>query len=274
VSWQERATTDPARIRTAWTSAPYGIGIACGPSGLVVVDLDTPKPDRTGTLPAPPPEWDAPGIIDGTDVFALLCHTGGHTFPMGDTYTVHTGRGGVHLYFTHPTTGPQLRNTAGVLGWLIDTRAHGGYVVAAPSTVNGRPYEAADPDAAAAPLPGWLGVTLTPAPLPAQEPVSVRLDGIGDERRTRYLHAAIDRCVDAVRASGDGQHNRALYGAAVQLGQLVAGGELTPADVLAVLLPVGIAVGQPEAQARKTIGSGLKAGAGRPRTISVLGAAA
>ena len=46
--WEQRATTSDARIRRAWSSRPYGIGIACGPSRLLVIDTDQPKPDQTG----------------------------------------------------------------------------------------------------------------------------------------------------------------------------------------------------------------------------------
>lgn len=50
-NWEGRATaTDSTRIRRCWQHAPYNIGIACGPSGLVVIDLDTPK---TGETPPP-----------------------------------------------------------------------------------------------------------------------------------------------------------------------------------------------------------------------------
>ena len=49
--WQARATTDPDRIRRAWTRLPYNIGLACGPARLVVVDLDTnPARGRAGGL--------------------------------------------------------------------------------------------------------------------------------------------------------------------------------------------------------------------------------
>jgi Bifunctional DNA primase/polymerase, N-terminal len=41
-SWQDHATTEPARIRAWWSRAAYNIGIACGPSGLVVIDLHVP----------------------------------------------------------------------------------------------------------------------------------------------------------------------------------------------------------------------------------------
>src|SRR3712207_7301897 len=42
--WEQRATTNDARIIRAWSGTPYGIGIACGPSGLLVIDCDQPKP--------------------------------------------------------------------------------------------------------------------------------------------------------------------------------------------------------------------------------------
>src|SRR5689334_4117755 len=35
--WEQRATTDPDRIRRAWSAGPYNVGIPTGPAGLVVV---------------------------------------------------------------------------------------------------------------------------------------------------------------------------------------------------------------------------------------------
>ena len=67
------------------------------------------------------------------------------------------------------TGGPALRNTSGQLGWLIDTRAGGGYVVGAGSVVDGRRYVVAH-DQAATDLPDWLAAALRPAPLPPQSP--------------------------------------------------------------------------------------------------------
>lgn len=128
--WEPRATIDPARIERAWTARPFNIGIACGPSGLVVIDLDRPKPGQT-----PPPAYRQPGIRDGADVLAMLCEANDQPLPV-DTYAVRTASGGMHLYYAAPTAAP-LGNSAGRLGWLIDTRARGGYVVAAGSTVNG-----------------------------------------------------------------------------------------------------------------------------------------
>lgn len=86
--WEPRATTDPARIRRAWAQAPYNLGIATGPSGLAVIDLDTPKPGQT-----PPPPWAQPDITDGADVLAALCEQHGQPFPC-ETFMVRTRRAG------------------------------------------------------------------------------------------------------------------------------------------------------------------------------------
>jgi hypothetical protein len=257
--WEQRATTDPDRIHRAWTAAPYNVGIATGPAALVVVDLDTPKPGKD----TPPEAWCLPGVHDGGDTLAVLAERAGQPVPLG-TYTVTTGRGGTHLYYRHPDTGPELRNTGGTLGWLIDTRAHGGYVVAAGSTVAGRPYSVAE-DTDVAPLPGWLAARLQPAPLPPQAPVTVPL---APDRRGAYLRAAVTRELARVTGSPPHGHNHALYQAAVALGQLVAGGLLTDTDVTAWLAAAATQVGQTPGEAARTIRSGLRAGAKRPRTVA------
>jgi Bifunctional DNA primase/polymerase, N-terminal len=48
--WETRASTDPDHINHWWQHA-YTIGIATGPSGLAIIDLDTPKPGE----PVPEP---------------------------------------------------------------------------------------------------------------------------------------------------------------------------------------------------------------------------
>ncbi|MBQ1048527.1 bifunctional DNA primase/polymerase [Micromonospora sp. C51] len=250
LGWEDRATTDPDRIRRAWSARPYGIGIACGPSRLVVLDLDTPKRSAEA------------GGRDGLAVLAELADT--HRATIDPTYTVTTGRGGTHLYYQHPTTGPTLRNTAGTLGPMVDTRAAGGYVVAAGSTVSARPYTVAL-DVDPAPLPTWLADLLAPAPMPPQRPVVVDL---GTGRAGAYVRAAIAREVDRVTAAAPGERNRSLYVAAVALGQLVAGGGLTEDDAHSVLEQAGVTAGLRTAEAYRTVRSGLTAGARRPRQVA------
>ncbi|KXK61079.1 DNA primase [Micromonospora rosaria] len=245
LGWEDRATTDPTRIRRAWTTRPYGIGVACGPSGLVVVDLDVTD-----------------GGPSGLDTLTDL--TGRHGGTVDPTYTVTTGRGGAHLYYRHPDTGPTLRNTAGTVGPMVDTRAHGGYVVGAGSTVAGRPYTVAldcDPD----PLPAWLADLLAPAPRPAHRPAVV---GLPADRRGRYVAAAIRRQVDHLTHAPEGQRNHALFASAVALGQLAAGGALTDDDVTAALEPAALSIGLRHGEVTRTIASGLRVGARQPRKVA------
>lgn len=255
--WEPRATTDPTRITRAWARCPYNVGIACGPSRLVVVDLDTPKPGD-----APPPGWDRPGIRTGADVLAALCDEAGQPYPDG-TYTVSTPSGGTHLYFTAPASAG-LRNTAGTLGWLVDTRGGGGYVVGAASTVDGRAYTVTR-DMPPAAVPGWLVDRLRPAELPPQRPVAVP---VPDGRAGAYLRRAIEGELARVTGSPPHGHNDALYLAAVALGQLVAGGTLAEHDVTAWLTAAAAQVGQKPAETARTIASGLRAGAHRPRSVA------
>ncbi|PPK90845.1 bifunctional DNA primase/polymerase-like protein [Kineococcus xinjiangensis] len=275
IKWEERATTDPDRIRAAWGSpehrsgSVFGLGIACGPSGLLVVDLDVPKPGEEV-----PGYWADRQVRDGTGVLAALCTDTRRAVPH--TFTARTARGGWHIYFRQPTdvalpnTGPGSPNR---LGWMIDTRGHGGYVVAPPTRTTTGVYRIVRHEEPA-PLPGWLTARLRPAPLPPKQPITVRLADVSDTRRRAYLQAALNGAVRAVLTSADHGHNAALYGAAVQLGQLVAGGELDAETVRAVLLTAGCQVGQSQTEAAKTIASGLRRGEDRPRSFDTTTATA
>jgi hypothetical protein len=122
--WQERATNDSRQIYRWWRgNIALNIGIATGQSGLVVVDLDHSRGD------VPPRRFG--GARDGRDVLAMFAAEAGAELPT-HTYTVSTP-GGCHLYFRAPVR-VELRCTAGTVGWRIDTRARGGYVVGAGST--------------------------------------------------------------------------------------------------------------------------------------------
>lgn len=258
--WETRATTDVVRIRKAWSREPFGIGIACGPSGLVVLDLDRPKRDSVR-----PTEWDRPGITDGVDVLAALAEDHGVEVPLA-TFSVLTGSGGEHLYFTAPA-GVRIKNSAGKAGWLVDVRAAGGFVVAAGSVVRGRRYRAAD--APVAQLPAWLISFLADGdPQPADHPVrrdfTSLLDVVG--RRSAYVAAALRGELDKVLAARTGSRNHAVNAAAFALGQLVGGGLLPEGVATAALAEASAAIGLPAAEAHPTIRSGLTAGSRCPAT--------
>lgn len=269
-AWEQIATTDPVRITAFWTSRPtYGVAVACGPSGLLVLDLDQPKPGKD----TPPPEWQRPGIVDGRDVLAALCEDAGQDLPPA-TYTVVTPSGGRHLYYAQPD-GMRLRNTQGDrggLGWLIDTRGHGGYVAAPGTTTTGTGAYTILDDAPVAELPGWLADQLaalaeaTAVPEPAGS-VQLRTGHL-----SRYAASALRAETDHVRAVTTGGRNRALFIAAQNLGQLVAGrvlDEATARDALRSAAAVHIGVEEfTEREAERTITSGLAAGAKRPRQVA------
>lgn len=255
--WETRASTDPHQINYWWQHTAYTIGIATGPSGLVVIDLDTTKPGETV-----PDRWAALGISTGADVLqALARQHGGSVTP---TYAVTTPSGGWHLYYTTPAGAP-LRNTQALLGWKIDTRAHGGYVVAPGCPVRPSGYQLVD-DRDPAELPGWLHQALTPTPPP---PLSTPVVAAA-ANPSGYAGAAVRGECQRVRTAPPGQHNAALCRAAYALGQLVGAGLLDEATARAELTAVaGVLVGAdcgctPREVAR-VITAGLAAGARNPR---------
>lgn len=230
--WEQRATTRPELIRHAWELAPYNIGLATGPSRLVVLDLDVPK----GTTDTVPPEAAELGIADGRAMLDHLARR--HQQQVPETFTVRTWSGGWQLYFTAPD-GVALRNTAGRLGWKIDTRAGGGYVVAPASTVNGHAYTV-ECDVAPAPLPTWLLPLLNPpAPVPCPRPATPT----GTGRAGAYVDAAFRNETRAVAKAPEGTRNQSLLRAARALGRFVADGRLDRGEVEDALRGAGEAAG-------------------------------
>lgn len=130
------ATTDADQIRNWWAATPgANIGIACGKSGLLAIDLDV----RTG------------GLVS----MAALDERHGPLPPTVEAITPTNGR---HLIFKQPAFG--VGNRVGA--WPgIDVRADNGYVVVPPSIhPNGKQYEWREGhspwDIQPATLPPWL----------------------------------------------------------------------------------------------------------------------
>ncbi|MFP3990296.1 bifunctional DNA primase/polymerase [Streptomyces sp. E11-3] len=236
--WEQRATTDPGRIQAAWACGAFNVGIATGPSGLVVVDLDMPKNKDKGSSDAP----------CGATTFTALCERAGHAAP--DTYRVRTASGGTHLYFTAPD-GVRLTNTAGTIAPLVDTRAWGGYVVAAGSATPAGTYEAVG-GSVAAPVPAWLLSVLKPAPKPSQAPSMA----VAAQSR-RYADTALANEMRTVSGAQLGEREAKLFAAARALGRFVAWGDLPRSSVEAALQEAGEATGLPASQCRSTLRSAL-----------------
>ncbi|MCX4669983.1 bifunctional DNA primase/polymerase [Streptomyces sp. NBC_01381] len=234
--WEQRATTDPDRIRAAWTHAPFNIGIATGPSGLLVVDLDLPKHKGTSDTPS------------GVTTFTALCERTDHTVP--DTCRTRTASGGQHLYFA-ALSGVRLTNTAGTIAPLVDTRAWGGYVVAAGSVTPAGPYEAVG-TALTVPLPAWLQSILEPAP--AQPVGPLRLPAVSGSRAAL---AALEAECAVLSAASESQRNIALNRCAFKVGRFIAWGDVPRHVVEEAFQAAGEAHGLTAAECRATIRSAL-----------------
>lgn len=228
--WEPRATTDAERIRRGWERTPYNVGVACGPSRLVVVDLDMPKPDKPL-----PDEWKLPGIADGKDVFAQVVEWSGMDWPW--TFTVRTPSDGWHLYYRAPE-GSHFTNSTSKLAPLVDTRANGGYVVGAGSVTPAGEYTVLY-DEPIAELPRWIARLLTPP-----EPESKRADLRGQTDGPGRLQAL----VRTVETAQPGTRNNVLFWAACTLA------EFDPAE-LGQLADAAARAGLDDGEIRATITS-------------------
>jgi len=236
------ATRDPAAIRQWWTAQPdFNIGLATGPSGLLVVDLDGPE-----------------GLANWREL--LAAHPG--TPP---TLTARTGGGGFHLYYLAPPD-RRLGNSAGKIAPKLDSRGLGGYCLAPPSVhPNGRPYAwpAQQPPVMVA-VPPWLLDLLDPPAAPAgPRPVPRR-----PTHEDKYAAAALTREIEELRAAPVGRRNDSLCRASFSLGQLVAADRLDRRLVLAELLTAAEGIGLGDREAERTAASGLSAGANHPRVAA------
>jgi hypothetical protein len=253
--WEEQATRDPLVIGRWWGRWPLNIGIAAGRSGLHVIDLDAAHGAD------PPPRW--AGARHGSEVLARLADQIGQPFPS-DTYTVRTPSGGFHLYFRVPP-GLELRNTVARLGWRVDSRGSGGYVIAAESLRRAGRYAVTN-DVPIAPLPSWLVPLLRP-PLATPDPSSGwhRDESVSHMRKNAYLRTIHN----SVARTPRGRRHHVLVRAAFTLGRLVAGGDLTVEDARDCLYNATAHWrGAPSIKDINTIEDGLRAGALQPRQLA------
>jgi hypothetical protein len=138
------ATTDPDKISWWWSRNPgRNVAIATGAPGPDVLDVDVHK---QGSGFAAFNRLHREGLLDGASAY------------------IRTPSGGLHAYFTGSEQG-----NGRLPRHHLDFRSKGGYVVAPPSHVNGKPYELikrADGDGGL----DWDGVTRLLGPEPEQRP--------------------------------------------------------------------------------------------------------
>lgn len=238
----QAAAADVETIMQWWTDNPHAnIAVATGEvSNVLVLDVDGEQ---------------------GRETLARLEAAHG---PLPRTWRSKTGKG-FHVWFEYPA-GQTIGTSVGKLGSGLDTRGHGGYVVA-PGSIheNGTTYtwKASPATTALAPCPEWLVRLLDPPPPPPRQ-TPARL--LNDNRsKTTYARRAIEGEVYAVMNALEGQRNDTLNRAAYSLSQLVAGGSLSETDVKAALLKAAITSGLTAEEAERTIRSGFEAGILHPR---------
>lgn len=207
--WEHTATRDPNQIRSWWHHHPTdNIAIACGPSQVHVLDLDTEHHH------GPETSHDR----DGRHTLTALADRVRQPLPI-PTHAVHTPSGGLHLYYRAPTT-PPLRNTVARLGRHIDTRGAGGYVIAAGSTLSHGVYRLLD-NRTPIDLPAWLIELLNAAP-----PTTPTRPGTTVTHPDAYIQAALTNQSHRVRNAVTGTRHHTLLRAANSLGRLIAAGLL------------------------------------------------
>ncbi|NED93282.1 bifunctional DNA primase/polymerase [Streptomyces sp. SID11233] len=247
------ATLDFARIEEWWSARPgLGVGVACGPANLVVIDIDAhgqPPPDRDRLLPGIPipRSVDLSGLANGFHTLGVLAALRGEVSPADDetTLRVRTPSGGLHVWYrahsSHRWQCSTGSNSPRALAWQVDVRAHGGYIVVPGTTTTAGTYTPVGPTREPAALPSWLAQELArtghlpPAHVPAPRPVPPRarqaVIAAGGDRDASV--GALSRVLSEVTACAAVPEGAAfstkLNRAAYTAGGLVAGGHLSEA---------------------------------------------
>ncbi|MFE3268086.1 bifunctional DNA primase/polymerase [Streptomyces sp. NPDC059215] len=282
------ATLDQRHITQWWGTHPeFGVGIACGPASLVVIDIDahpTQPPGRDRILPGIPigTNVDLRGLANGFHTLGVLAALRGQRSPADDdtTLRVRTPSGGLHVWY-RALDNRRWRCSSGssqgtALAWQVDVRAHGGYIIAPGTTTRDGTYTPMDQVREPAALPHWLAQELErtghlPAPsIPAPRSVPPRAQqavlAAGGGRASGSLIASVLAPVEACGAVSAGAgFSDSLNRAAYTLGGLVAAGRLTQEEAELALTRVAASVrpGQ-ERRAAQIIRSGMVAGQQHP----------
>jgi len=251
--WPSAATTDRETVSTWWAGLDVNcnVGIATGPSGLCVIDLD---------------------MKNGADGLAAWRELRGRLGLAERTRWARTPSGGWHIYYKAPA-GHELRNTAGRLGAGIDTRAAGGFVVGAGSVINGRAYTWGEKE-----LPiCWLPAALVDLLEPARPVAPTSTTPAAISHPDRYVQAALDRELQRLATTPPGKRHDQLNTTGYVIGTLVgsAWAHVDYDDMWRALWDTACAIGLdtdpncgPHAIER-TITNALTAGMAKPRPAPI-----
>jgi Bifunctional DNA primase/polymerase, N-terminal len=228
------ATTDEGLVAAWWKQWPNAnIGVSCGASGLLVVDLDGEDSIRA---------WND-----------LAAHHGGYQ----KTLLARTGKGW-HQYFIG-----QSRSTASRIAPGVDTRSAGGYVIAPPSVHgSGAVYRFAGPLTEPVPAPGWLLELLDHGR--HHEEIGERRELPDGVPATAYGSAALERITAEMAGTPEGERNYVLNALAYRCGRLSAAGQLAEQVAQRDLVAAALEAGLGAEEAERTFRSGFSAGLFRP----------
>ncbi|MDQ0784855.1 bifunctional DNA primase/polymerase [Streptomyces sp. B3I8] len=283
------ATTDPDLVSRWWGEHPdFGVGVSCGPVGLVVIDVDAhpaQPPARDRILPGIPiaDHVDLSGLANGFHTLAVLAALRGRPSPVDDegTLRVRTPSGGMHVWYR---AGDARRWQSSVgsgrgrgLAWQVDVRAHGSYIVAPGNRTRDGAYTPVGDIRTPAVLPAWLAEELErtghlqaqklPAPRSAPPRALQAVLAVGGARgRSEGVLSAVLAPVEACGQVDQGAgFSDALNRAAYTLGGLVAAGRLLRDQAEEALRDVAMRVrpGQ-DRRIGQIIHSGFTAGLKRP----------
>jgi len=271
------ATTDPDLIDRWWAEDPrYGVGVACGPSGLVILDIDnhgTDRPENSDILPGVAVDQDAADFESGWDTIAALCAVRNAKLPWIEppTLSVLTPSGGLHAWF-RVEDAEQWRQGAGKLGWQIDLKAGWGYGIVPGTATRKGPYRALGDCRTVAELPAWLAADLKRAghhkgaqQARPNHTAKQLLARIQRPKGDRYVAAAVRAEVERVTSAASGTRNETVFSAARALGRFIPAGQLSEPEVEDLLNAAAQVAGLSENEARTAVRSGIRAGAAKGR---------
>ena len=233
------ASRDAGRIARWWDAMPdANIGVACGASGIVVLDIDTKAAADPREILAGFDRAGAPVI--GTGIAPERCER----YPSSLS-----GRRGVQVYFRGDMPSAARLTIAG-----CEIKAAGGYVVAPPSVhPSGVEYVGQLPPVAELPpVPRWLlGLVRQPAPRPC-----VTVSG-----RPADPSRVLAGLAGVVRSAPIGNRNHSLFWATCRAVEHASTGNLDERQALEELRAAALDVGLAEFEIEQTLRSGLNAGA-------------
>jgi hypothetical protein len=231
--WPEASTNDAEYLETSWPDDDANIGLHCGPSNLLVLDIDV-----VGTYEQ---AMDALG-----------------TSAVPDTFTVQTASGKWHMYFSVPADN-KYTNRVKIDGGPVDVRVNNGYVLAPGSRIDGHDYaiEYFDPPAELASSPR-LVKWVTPKP---RKQIKMKL---GNNTRWGKQQKSNEHIKDGILRivldAPDGELNSRLYWAACRAGEMIAIGEWTIEAAELALTTAATTANLESYRIGPTVQSGLRRG--------------